>query len=172
MEAKDTNQDNFILILLAPVARRYLRIDVTDGAVTYMDIGPLVARQLWRLQRGTLYVIREGRAILKQRDRNPFTGAESPVPAIISPRFAAFTLPTLSVAEARTQHRDLLGWLDAAGGALWIAELGDTLAEHNRHTIWPAASAPGEEAITRRDSFPLTARAVRMVKRERGKEVQ
>jgi hypothetical protein len=74
MEAKDTNQDNFILILLAPVARRYPRIDVTDGAVTYMDIGPLVARQLWRLQRGTVYAMREGRAMLNRRDQNPFTG--------------------------------------------------------------------------------------------------
>ena len=74
----------------------------------------------------------------------------------------------VTAVETRNQYRDLLHRIGVAEDALWIAELGDTLAEHNRHAIWPAASAPGEEAITRRDSFPLTARAMRMVKRERG----
>ena len=83
-----------------------------------MDIGLLVAGQLWQLQRGPAYGIHEGRVILDRRDRNPFTGAEFPVPAIISPRVAAFTLPALSVAEARNQHRDLLRQLGAAGDAL------------------------------------------------------
>jgi hypothetical protein len=46
-----------------------------------------------------------------------------------------------------------------------IAELGDSLAERNRRAIWGAVNAPGEEAGVRRDSFPLTARAVRMVER-------
>jgi len=47
---------------------------------------------------------------------------------VLNPRFAAFTLPALSVAEARNQHRDLLRRLGAAGDALWIAELTDSLA--------------------------------------------
>jgi hypothetical protein len=85
-----------------------------------MDIGLLVAGQLWRLQRGTAYGIREGRVMLDRRDRNPYTGAEFPVPAIINPRFAAFTLPALSVAEARNQHRELLRRLGATGDAFWI----------------------------------------------------
>ena len=130
-----------------------------------MDIGLLVAGQLWRLQRGTGYGIREGRVMLDRRDRNPFTGAEFPVPAIINPRFAAFTLPALSVAEARNQHRDLLRRLGAAGDALWIAELGDSVAERNRRAIWGAVNAPGEEASASRDSLPLASRAVRMMER-------
>jgi hypothetical protein len=34
--------------------------------------------QLWRLQRGTAYGIREGRVMLDRRDRNPHTAAEFP----------------------------------------------------------------------------------------------
>jgi hypothetical protein len=56
--------------------------------------------------------------ILDRRDRNPFTWAEFPVPAIINPRVAAFTWPALSVAEARNQHHDHLSQLSAAGDAL------------------------------------------------------
>jgi hypothetical protein len=164
-EAEDANQGNVILTLPAPVVGRYLRIDLTDGAAAFMDIGLLVAGHLWRLQRGTGYGIREGRVMLDRRDRNPFTGAEFPVPAIVNPRMAAFTLPALSVAEARNQHRDLLRRLGAAGDALWIAELGDSLAERNRRAIWGAMNAPGDEASASRDSFPFTARAVRMVER-------
>ncbi len=164
-EAQDEAQGNVVLVMQAPVTARYLRIDLTDGAAAFMDIGLLVAGQLWRLLRGTAYGIREGRVMLDRRDRNPFTGAEFPVPAIINPRFAAFTLPALSVAEARNQHRDLLSRLGAAGDALWIAELGDSLAERNRRAIWGAVNAPGEDAGISRDSFPLVSRAVRMVER-------
>ncbi|MCA3393482.1 MAG: hypothetical protein INF47_14820 [Roseomonas sp.] len=74
-------------------------------------------------------------------------------------------MPALSLTEARNQHRDLLRRLGAAGDALWIAELGDSLAERNRRAIWDAVNAPGEEASTSRDSLPLAARAVRMVER-------
>ena len=164
-EAQDEAQGNVVLVLPAPVTARYLRIDLTDGAAAFMDIGLLVAGQLWRLQRGTGYGIREGRVMLDRRDRNPFTGAEFPVPAIINPRFAAFTLPALSVAEARNQHRDLLRRLGAAGDALWIAELGDSMVERNRRAIWGAMNAPGEDAAISRDSLPLASRGFRMVER-------
>jgi hypothetical protein len=164
-EAQDEAQGNVVLALPAPVTARYLRIDLTDGAAAFMDIGLLVAGQLWRLLRGTAYGIREGRVMLDRRYRNPFTGAEFPVPAIVNPRFAAFTLPALSVAEARNQHRDLLRRLGATGDALWIAELGDSMADRNRRAIWGAVNAPGEEASASRDSFPFTARAVRMMER-------
>jgi hypothetical protein len=87
------------------------------------------------------------------------------VPAIVNPRFAAFTLPALSVAEARNQHRDLVRRLGAAGDALWIAELGDSVAERNRRAIWGAVNAPGDEASVSRDSLPLASRAFRLVER-------
>ena len=164
-EAQDESQGNVVLVLPAPVTARYLRVDLTDGAAPYMDIGLLVAGQLWRLLRGTAYGIREGRVMLDRRDRNQYTGAEFPVPAIVNPRMAAFTLPALSTAEARNQHRDMLHRLGAARDTLWIAELGDSMAERNRRAIWGAVNAPGEEASASRDSFPLTARAVRMVER-------
>jgi len=117
-EAQDEAQGNVVLVMPAPVTARYLRIDLADGAAAFMDIGLLVAGQVWRLQRGTAYGIREGRVMLDRRDRNPYTGAEFPVPAIVDPRMAAFTLPALSAAEARNQHRDMLRRLGAARDTL------------------------------------------------------
>jgi hypothetical protein len=117
------------------------------------------------LQRGTAYDIRESRFMLDRRGRNPYTGADFPVSAIVNPRMAAFTLPALSTAEARNQHRDMLRRLGAARDTLWIAELGDTIAERNRRAIWGAINAPGEDAAISRDSFPLASRVVRMVER-------
>lgn len=164
-EAEDVNQGNVILTLPAPALGRYLRIDIDNPAAAFTDIGVLAAGALWRLQRGTAYGIREGRVMLDRRDRNPFTGAEFPVPAIANPRLAAFTLPSLSVAEARSQHRALLAALGAAGDALWIAELNDGQAERNRRAIWGAVNAPGEDAVISRDNLPLSSRAFRIQER-------
>jgi hypothetical protein len=77
----------------------------------------------------------------------------------------AFTLPALSAVEARNQHRDLLRRLGAAGDALWIAELGDSLEECNRRAIWGAFNAQGEDAAISRDSLPPASRGFRMVER-------
>jgi hypothetical protein len=164
-EAEAANQGNVILTLPAPAVGRILRIDIENPTATFTDIGVLAAGQLWRVLRGTAYGIREGRVMLDRRDRNPFTGAEFPVPAIANPRLAAFTLPSLSVAEARGQHRALLAALGAAGDALWIAELNDTMAERNRRAIWGAVNAPGEDAAISRDSLPLSSRAFRIQER-------
>ncbi|MFM8615110.1 MAG: hypothetical protein ACKOC9_10430, partial [Alphaproteobacteria bacterium] len=90
---------------------------------------------------------REGRVMLDRRDRNPHTGAEFPVPAIMNPRMAAFTLPALSTAEARNQHRDLVRRFGAARDTLWVAELTDSMAERNRRAIWRAMKAPRETVV-------------------------
>jgi hypothetical protein len=164
-EAEDANQGNVILVLPAPVVGQYLRIDISNPTAAFTDIGVLAAGGLWRLLRGTAYGIREGRVMLDRRDRNPFTGAEFPVPAIANPRVAAFTLPSLSTSEARNHHRALVRLLGAAGDALWIAELSDSMAERNRRTIWGAVNAPGEDAAVSRDSFPLSSRAFRVTER-------
>lgn len=164
-EAQDEAQGNVVVVLPAPITARYVRIDLADGAASLMDAGVLAVGALWRVLRGTAYGIREGRVMLDRRDRNLFTGAEFPVPAIANPRLAAFTLPSLSTSEARTHHRALVRALGAAGDALWIAELNDTLAERNRRAIWGAVNVPGEDAAVSRDSFPLSSRAFRIVER-------
>jgi hypothetical protein len=164
-EAQDEGQGNVVVVLPAPITARYVRIDLVDGTASFMDVGLLAVGQLWRLLRGTAYGIREGRLMLDRRDRNPFTGAEFPVPAIANPRLAAFTLPSLSVTEARNQHRALLRALGAAGDALWIAELNDSMAERNRRAIWGAVNAPGEDAVISRDNLPLSSRAFRIQER-------
>ncbi|MCX7367559.1 MAG: hypothetical protein NTX90_01395 [Alphaproteobacteria bacterium] len=143
----------------------YLRMDLTDSEAPYMDSGLLGARQQCRLQRGTAYGIREGRVMLDRRDRNPYTGAEFPVPAIVNPRITAFTLSALSTAEARNQNRDMLRRLGAERDTLWIAELGDAMAEQNRRAIWGAKNTPREDAAISRDSMPLAVRGFRMVER-------
>jgi len=150
---------------LANYLVKCIRIDLTDGTAPYMDIGLLGARQLCRLQRGTVYGTHEGRMMLNRRERNPYSGAEFPDPSIVNPRMATFTLPALSSAEARDQHRDMLRRLGAARDTSWISEVTDTMAEHKRRTIWGAMTAPGEDAAISRDSLPLASRGFREVGR-------
>jgi hypothetical protein len=164
-EAQEEGQGNVVVVLPAPVTARYVRIDLIDGAASLIDAGVLAVGALWRLLRGTAYGIREGRVMLDRRDRNPFTGAEFPVPAIANPRMAAFTLPALSTSEARNQHRDLVRLLGAAKDGLVIMELNDALAERNRRAIWGQINVPGEDASVSRDSFPLSSRAFRVTER-------
>ena len=47
-----------------------------------------------------------------------FAGLELDLRAIVNPRMAAFTLPALSTAEARNQHRDMVRRLGAARDTL------------------------------------------------------
>ena len=161
----DEANGNVVLLRSGAASARYLLVDVADASLATIDIGLLVAGPVWRLARGMAYGVREGRLILDQRDRNPLTGAEFVVPALANPRFAAFTLPALSRAEATDAHRDLVRRLGAARDALWIPETGDTRAETNRRAIWGAVNQPGEEAAAARGSFPLLNRAFRIVER-------
>jgi hypothetical protein len=156
---------NVVLIRSGAATARYLLLDVADASLATIDIGLLVAGPLWRLARGMAYGVREGRLILDQRDRNPLTGAKFVVPALANPRFAAFTLPALSRAEATEAHRNLVRRLGAARDALWIPETGDTRAETNHHAIWGAVNQPGQDTAATRGSFPLLNRAFRIVER-------
>jgi len=130
-----------------------------------IDIGRLVAGPLWRVSRAVAYGVQEGREVLDRRDRNSLTGAEFPVPALVNPRVARFTLPLLSAAEVRTQHRALMAALGGLGEALWIPETSLSVAELNARSIWGAVAAPGEEALTVRDSPAGTSRSFRIVER-------
>ncbi len=104
--------------------------------------------------------------MLDRRDRNPYTGAEFSVPAIVNPCMAAFTLPALSTTEARNQHRDMLRRLGAARDTLWIAELGDSMAERIRSAFWGGAmNVPEEDTIISRNSLPWPSRMFRVVER-------
>jgi hypothetical protein len=161
----DEANGNVVLLRSGTATARYLLVDVADATLPAIDIGILAAGPLWRLARGMAYGVREGRMILDQRDRNPLTGAEFVVPALANPRFAGFTLPALSRAEATDAHRDLVRRLGAARDALWIPETGDTRVETNRRAIWGAVNQPGEEAAAVRGSFPLLSRAFRIVER-------
>jgi hypothetical protein len=76
-----------------------------------------------------------------------------------------FTLPALSTAEARNQHRDMLRSLGVARDTLWIAELGDSMAKRNRRAIWSAMNVPSEDAAISQHSLLLSSRGFRVVER-------
>jgi hypothetical protein len=96
-EAQDESQGNIVLVFPAPVTARYLRVDLTDGAAPYMDIGLLVA--------GHPCGIAEGRLMLDRHGRDTLEGTEFPVPAVANPRMARFTVPLLTSSETRHARR-------------------------------------------------------------------
>jgi hypothetical protein len=159
------SQGNVVLLRSSAATGRHLRVDVAAPGAAFIDIGRLVAGPLWRVSRAVAYGVQEGRETLDRRDRNPLTGAEFPVPALANPRVARFTLPLLTAAEVRTQHRALLAALGGAGEALWIPETGLSLADLNTRSIWGSVAASGEETLATRDSPAGTSRSFRVVER-------
>jgi hypothetical protein len=164
-EAEAANQGNVILTLPAPAVGRILRIDIENPTATFTDIGVLAAGQLWKTERSIAYGIDEGRLMLDRRDRNAFTGAEFPVPAVINPRYARFTLPVLSDNEVRTQHRELVRQLGAAGDGLVIPDIADGLAERNRRALWGGLNEPGTNAGTVLAAFNINERSFTVTER-------
>jgi hypothetical protein len=164
-EAEDANQGNVILTLPAPALGRFLRIDIDNPAAAYTDIGVLAAGALWRTIRSIAYGIEEGRLMLDRRDRNPFTGAEFPVPAIANPRYARFTLPVLSDAEVKASHRELVRLLGAAGDGLVIPDIADGLAERNRRALWGALNEPGGNSGTVMVAYNINERSFLVTER-------
>lgn len=162
--ASDEGMGNVIITLPAPISARYMRISIWHAANS-IDIGLLIAGALWRTTRSIAYGIEEGREILDRRDRNPFTGAEFPVPAIINPRFARFTLPVISDAEVRDYHRDLVRMLGAAKDGLVIPDLTDGLAERNRRAIYGALNLPGGGAGTIMRAYSISERSFSVTER-------
>jgi hypothetical protein len=126
------------------------------GFVPALEVAPvcgrLVAGPLWRVAHGPAYGLQEGRAVLDRRDRNALTGAEFPVPALANPRVVRLTLPLLSTAEVRGEHRRMLRVLGAAAEALWVPDVSLVQAELNARAVWGAVAVPGEGAATTRDS--------------------
>jgi hypothetical protein len=164
--ATDAPSQGNVVLLRSPTATgRYLLVDIAAPGATCVDIGRLIAGPLWRISRAVAYGVQEGRETLDRRDRNPLTGAEFPVPALANPRVTRFTLPLLSGAEIRTQHRALLAAQGGAGEALWIPDIGLSQAELNSRSIWGAVAAPGEEALAIRDSPAGTSRSFKIVER-------
>jgi hypothetical protein len=109
--------------------------------------------------------LQEGRLILDRRDRNPLTCAEFPVPALANPRITRFSLPLLTSAEIKDQHRDMLRAMGAAGDALWIPETTLSQAEMNARSIWGAVADAGAEALASRDSFVGSSRSFAITER-------
>ena len=161
----DAANGNIVLLNSSAVTARYLQIDLTSGSATVIDIGRLVAGPLWRISRAMAYGVTEGRLMLDRRDRNPLTGAEFPVPALVNPRITRFTLPLLTNTEIRTQHRTMVAALGVAGDTLWIPDTGLTLSELNTRCLWGAAAASGDEVVAVRDHPTTNNRSFRIVER-------
>jgi hypothetical protein len=103
--------------------------------------------------------VQEGRLILDRRDRNPFTGAAFPVTALANPRITRFSLPLLTTAEVKGQHRAMLRAMGAAGDSLWIPDTGLSRAEMNIRSVWGAVAEAGAEALVSHDSVPGSSRS-------------
>jgi hypothetical protein len=163
--AADAN-GNIVVVRAAGLATgRYLLADIIDGTIDFMDLGLLVAGPLWRLSRAQSYGLREGRIILDQRDRNPFTGAEFPVPALFNPRFAAFAVQNMRGSEIVGDQRAMVRKLGAVRDALWIPDTGLSRFEMNRRAIWGAAAQPGDDVGAERVNFPGWSQAWRLIER-------
>ena len=109
--------------------------------------------------------MQEGRLVLDRRDRNPFTGAAFPVTALANPRVTRFSLPLLTTAEVKGQHRAMLRAMGAAGDALWLPDTDLSRAEMNVRSIWGAVAEPGAEAMTSRESFVGSSRSFTITER-------
>ncbi len=161
----DSANGNVILLRSSAATGRYLQVDVTAPSASFSDLGRLIAGSLWRPAHAHAYGIAEGRLMLDRRDRNALTGAEFPVPAVANPRMAKFTLPLLTSAETRGQHRSMLTTLGAAGDALWIPDIALALSELNVRSLWGAIAASGDEAVAVRDHPATNSRGFRIVER-------
>ena len=161
----DTANGNVVLLRTSAATGRYMQVDVTARSAAMIDLGRLIAGPLWRPSRAFAYGVTEGRLMLDRRDRNPLTSAEFPVPALANPRVTRFSLPILTSAEIRTQHRDMLRAMGAAGDALWIPDVGLLQAELNARSLWGAIAAPGEEAVSTWDSPAGSTRMFRITER-------
>jgi hypothetical protein len=156
---------NVIFLLPATQTQRYLRIDLWQTGTQIVDIGRIVAGPLWRPGRSFSYGIVEGRQINDRVDSNPLTGARFPVPALANPRFAKFTLPLLTTAEARGDFRALTRALGGVGDLLWIPETTLDQAELNARSLYGAAAQPGDLAGASRDNFVGSSRSFSIVER-------
>ncbi len=157
---------NVVLVRGAGAATgRYMLIEVGAHAQQEIDIGRIIAGPLWLLQRAHAYGIEEGRLMLDRRDRNALTGAEFPLPALRNPRYAAFTLPVMTTAEARGEHRTMLATIGAAGEVLWIPDVGLSQSELNLRSLWGAHAQPGDLAGAARTVLPVHARSFRITER-------
>jgi hypothetical protein len=164
-EVSDDSGGNLVLVLPAPASGRYLRLDLEASGAVVIDIGRIVAGPLWRPSRSYAYGIVEGRQINDRVDINPLTGARFPVPALVNPRFAKFTLPLLTTAEVRGEFRALTKALGGVGDLLWIPETASSQAELNNRSLWGAAAAPGDLAGASRDSFVGSQHGLQIIER-------
>ncbi len=161
----DEANGNVVVVRAAgPVSGRYVLAELTDGALTVVDIGCVAVGALWRLTRAQSYGYQEGRVIADTVDVNPFTQARFPAPALFNPRFTAFQVQVMPRADADT-GREMRRRLGGVGNALWIPDLALTRAEMNIRSIWGEVYAPGADAVHVRPVFPGWSAAWRLIER-------
>jgi hypothetical protein len=158
-------QGQVVVLRNATTAGRYLLVDLTNVDLVPLDVGGLVAGPLWRLTRAQSYGAREGRLIMDRRDRNMFTGAEFPVPALLNPRFVAFVVQNMTRIETNGAHREMTRRLGAAGDALWIPDTALSNNDLALRSIWGAVAQPGDDVAAERTNFVGFSRAWRLIER-------
>lgn len=161
---EEANGNVVVIRAAGPVTGRYLLVELTDGALSVVDIGIAAAGALWRQSRAQSYGYSEGRVIADTRDVNPLTQAQFPAPALVNPRFAAFQVAVMSRGDSEA-GREMRRRLGGVGDALWIPDLGLSQSELNNRSIWGGVYQPGADAGHVRPVFPGWTSAWRMIER-------
>lgn len=147
----DRTRGAAVCLLPADLSARYMRIDVADIGAGIFDIGSLMAMPTIRLTNGMGFGATEGRRGLGIADRNEYTGAEFRVGGIAQPRYADFSLPSLTSAEYAGNIRNMIADATAADDVAWIPDDGLTQSELNLRTIIGGIKTPGEDLGIARD---------------------
>jgi hypothetical protein len=155
----DRTRGAVVCLLPADLSARYMRIDIADIAGLVFDIGSLMAMQTVRPGNGMAFGAMEGRRSLGVADRNNFTGAEFRVAGIAQPRYADFSLPSLTSAEYAGAVRDMIADVTAADDVAWVPDDALAQSELNLRTVIGGIKTPGDDlGITRDRPMRGTAR--------------
>lgn len=147
----DRTRGAAVCLLPADLSARYMRIDIADISASVFDIGSILAMPTIRPGNGMGFGATEGRRSLGIADRNEYTGAEFRVAGIAQPRYADFSLPSLTSAEYAGNVRNMIADATAADDVAWIPD--DTLSqgELNLRTVIGGIKTPGEDLGISRD---------------------
>ncbi len=145
-----------VCLLPADITARYMRLLITDISPAVLDIGGVSAMPTLRLERGIGFGMSEGRRSLGVMDYNEYTGAEFRVSGLAQPRYADFSLPSVSAAEYHGTLRDMIADVGLAEDVAWCPDDAMTQGELNARVLLGGIKRPGEDIGIVRDR-PLRA---------------
>lgn len=147
----DRTRGACVVLHTSDITARYMRLLITDIAGSVIDIGSVMAMATIRPTNGMGFGATEGRRGLGVADRNEFTGAEFRVAGVAQPRYADFSLPSLTSTEYAGSIRNLIADTTPADDVAYIPDDGLTQGEINLRTVIGGIKTPGEDLGIARD---------------------